>query len=365
VDPISQPNETPIPPAKGQRGKPGLWGRIGGRSLTIAIVFHAILLVIGAIWVFEIRREKEKTVDFMPGDGNAGGSERGIEYKVQQKKQAAIIPTASAKRVFADGAFSTFTLPAPGDTFGEMSKLSSISGGGMSGGLGGSGGGKGFGRGSGNGTGGTGLRHAMMFGLKLDNSEKLAVVMDVSRSMTKYLPIVVKELDKLSSRGPLILYFGCGLTDPPPREKLDSRVHHTSSPTFDRFWQNWQGKASLKMKQPERDQLKYDPNAPMPLAAIHKQMSNRPDTYFIDFNGIRHAQTALMCDELKDADTIYWFADFMDKADAEVMKKVLNKLKSRKQKLYLHATVNGKFFETVRDGLAIPSGGKVMVKDVK
>ena len=94
-------------------------------------------------------------------------------------------------------------------------------------------------------------------------------------------------------------------------------------------------------------------------------MSDRLDTYYIDFNGIYYAQTALLCDQLRDADTIYWFSDFMDKADAEEMKRVLNKLKSRKQKLYLHATVKGKFFEQVKEGVAVPSGGQAIVKDVK
>lgn len=53
------------------------------------------------------------------------------------------------------------------------------------------------------------------------------------------------------------------------------------------------------------------------------------------------------------------------KADTDTMKKVLGKLKSRKQKLYPHATVKGKFLEQVKDNLAIPSGGAVMVKEVK
>ena len=94
-------------------------------------------------------------------------------------------------------------------------------------------------------------------------------------------------------------------------------------------------------------------------------MSNRLDTYFIDFNGIQYAQTALLCKELREADAIYWFADFMDKVDEEVMKDVLRQLKSRKQKLYLHATVAGKSYEIVRDKLCLPSGGTAIVKDLK
>lgn len=347
-----------------QGGRPGVFARIGGGALAFAIVFHLILLVIGAMWVFQVIREPEKTVDFMPGNGQEGGAERGPQYQMQQKKRAQLTPSTNVKRVFAEGALANYSIPEQGDTFGEMSTLSSIGASGMSGGLGGSGGGKGFGRGAGAGTGG-GLKPTMMFGLKLESTEKLAVVMDVSRSMTKYLPVVARELDKLSSRGPLILYFGCGLANPPPKEKFNTKVQLASGPAFKRFWQLWQGKTPLDLKPQEREKLRYDPKAPMPLPAIYEQMSTRLDTYFIDFDGIKYAQHALLCDELSKADTIYWFADFMDKADAEQMKKVLSKLKSRKQKLYMHATVKGKFFEQVKAGVAIPSGGHVTVKDVK
>ena len=171
--------------------------------------------------------------------------------------------------------------------------------------------------------------------------------------------------DKLPSRGPLILYFGCGLATPPSKEKIDDRVRLASGPAFERFWQLWQGQTSLKLPAAQRDKLKYDPKAPMPLPQIYKQMADRLDTYFVDFNGIYYAQTALLCDELSKADTIYWFSDFMDKADEQQMKKVLSKLKSRKQKLYMHATVKGKFFEVIRDTVVLPSGGEVVVKDVK
>ena len=363
---LSQPPPG-IPVAAGEparRPRQGVWARMGGKALTIAVVFHAILLVVAAIWVFQIHHPPEKTVDFLPGNGKAGGSERGPEYKLQQKKQAQITPSSNLRRVFAEGAVSSYAIPDPGDSFGEMSTLTSMGSGGMSGGLGGSGGGKGFGHGTGSGL-GNGLQPMKMFGLVLEDTKKVAVVIDVSRSMTKYLPIVAKELDRLSSRGPLIMYFGCGLDKPPAREKLEDRASPASGPAFDRFWQLWQGKTPLTLTSDQRKKLKYDPNAPMPLPEIHKQMAKRLDTYFIDFNGIRFAQSALLCDEIKDADTIYWFSDFMDKVDEGEMKKVLSKLKSRRQKLYMHATVKGKFFEQVRDNLVLPSGGQVMLKEVK
>jgi hypothetical protein len=307
----------------------------------------------------------ENTVDFMPGNGKAGGSERGAQHKIQQKKRAQITHSTNVKRVFADGAVSNYAIPDQGDSFSQMSSLSSLGGGGASGGLGGSGGGKGFGNGLGDGAGGMRAVGATMFGLQMQDTEKLAVVMDVSRSMTSYLPIVAKELDNLVTRGPLILYYGCGLKTEPKNRSISDKVFLANGKIFDRFWQNWQGKAPLDIKPEEQKKLIYDPEAEMPLAAIHKQMSNRLDTYFIDFNGIRYAQTALLCKEVRDADTIYWFADFQDIVDEDAMKDVLRQLKSRKQKLYMHAVKAGKSYEIIREQLCLPSGGKAIVKDLK
>lgn len=143
--------------------KPSVWEKIGGGSLMFAALFHVILLVIGAFWIFQIIKEPEKKVDFMPPGG--GGGERSAE-SVSVKKRAQITPTTNVKRVFAEGATASYAIPEQGDNFGEMSTLSSLSGGGMSGGLGGSGSGKGFGKGSGSGNGlGFGAGAGKLFGL--------------------------------------------------------------------------------------------------------------------------------------------------------------------------------------------------------
>jgi len=160
-DPLHQ-GEIGIPQPK----KLGFWQKLGGGALSIALIIHIILAIIGGIWVAQRIFEPEKKIDFLPGGGNAGGGERGAQSKVQQKKRAQITPTTNVKRVFAEGAASTFSIPDPGDNFGEMSTLSSLAGGGASGGLGGSGSGGGFGSGHGSGTGlGMGGGAGKLFGL--------------------------------------------------------------------------------------------------------------------------------------------------------------------------------------------------------
>lgn len=122
-----------------------------------------------------------------------------------------------------------------------------------------------------------------------------------------------------------------------------------SGPAFDRYWQIWQGNTPIGLPPEQHRMLKYDPDSPMPLDRIHKQMSTRLDTYFVEYNGIHYTQTALLAKEIRDADTIYWFADFQDKVEEDVMKEVLRKLGSNRQKLYIHSPVSGRFFEQVKD----------------
>jgi len=339
-----------------------LWRAIGGGSLTLSILIHAGLLVLAGFVVFASQRF-DKQVDFLPGGGTQQGAEASAElaHKVQMKRQQKLQKTPPKQRLISTSIDSTLTLPeAPPDVL-EMPDIASLSGGGKlgSGGFGPAGAGGGFGAGVGMGAlSGRSFKPLMMFGKELKDTRKMAVVMDVSRSMTKFLPLVAKELDKVAFGSPLVLYFGCGLMKPPP--KLDDDINPVTSDKFRAFWQAWEGKTSLKIPAAERRSITYDPAKPMPLEAIFDLMSKRQNTWFVEFNGITFASTALMSKEVMEADTIYWFADFMDKVDSEQMKLVLKTLKKRKQKLYIHASREGRSFAQVRDELVIPSGGEVI-----
>jgi Prenyltransferase and squalene oxidase repeat len=154
-----------------QERKSGLWSKIGGGSLSIAALVHLVALVFGAFWIFQIVPALEKKTDFLPS--GSGGGEKGLKHQVQQKKRAQITPTANVKRVFAEGAVATYSIPEQGDSFGEKSVLSPLTGGGMAGGLGVSGNGKGFGKGSGGGSGmGMGGGTGKLFGLVPETMRK-------------------------------------------------------------------------------------------------------------------------------------------------------------------------------------------------
>ncbi|RYD27047.1 MAG: hypothetical protein EOP87_21780, partial [Verrucomicrobiaceae bacterium] len=89
--------------------KNSIWRKLGAGSLSISIIFHALLLVIGVIWVLQVIPPPEKKVDFMPPAG--GGGSPASESKSKQHQVQMIQPDMA--RVAAVGASSNFTLPEP------------------------------------------------------------------------------------------------------------------------------------------------------------------------------------------------------------------------------------------------------------
>jgi len=146
----NQPTYSPIHPTDDSR-KNSFWRKLGGGSLSISIMVHSIILVLGIFWIFQIIPQKEQEVDFMPKGG--GGGQPGAKSETNMKKRATMT-TMNAPRLAAKGANSTFTLPEP-DPASAMSSVGALGSTGLSGGLGGSGsgGGKGDGKGKGFGNG--------------------------------------------------------------------------------------------------------------------------------------------------------------------------------------------------------------------
>ncbi len=343
------------------------WRKVGGGSLTISILIHAGLIALFVVIVTVTVHEPK--VDFLPGGGSKQGAEASSElaHQVQQKKRTALNKMTPMKKVVSQSLNAAINLPdLPIDAIDVPDMAIPMGGMSASSGFGSMGAGGGFGEGHGiGGMKGVAFKPVFMFGRELKDSRKIAVVMDVSRSMTRYLPAVAKELDKIASQSVLVLYFGCGLAEPKQGVKIKGEASKTTGDSFASFWQHWQGKGSLKLTPEERMKLTYDRNRPMPLEDIYKIMNGRRNTYFVDFDGILYAWTALLCKEVVDADTIYWFSDFMDKVDDSKLEEVRLKMKSRKQKLVMHASVRGRNFEKLRDGLALPLGGEVIEAEVK
>ncbi len=95
-------NSPPVPAHR------STWQKLGGSSLSISLIFHGVLVVIGVIWVFQIiPRPEPKAVSFL---GKSGGSSPASEVKVKQSVQMA---QSAMARVAALDAVSPVVLAEP------------------------------------------------------------------------------------------------------------------------------------------------------------------------------------------------------------------------------------------------------------
>ncbi|MGC4013700.1 MAG: hypothetical protein QM755_04165 [Luteolibacter sp.] len=355
------PYPTPAP-----AGRQSFWKKLGGGSLSISIAIHAILLSIGVIWIFQIIPEtKKEDVDFMPKGG--GGGSPGVK-EISNKKQRATMTTANAPRMAAKGVTSSFSLPEP-DSASAMSSLGSLSSGSLSGGLGG--GGSGGGRGDGNGTGfgngsGPGLGGnaagikpfaGVMFGNQV-KARSIGVVLDISGSMTPHLAKVIKELDRVAEGSPLLLHVGCGIGPGRPEGRTYSTTDMEQR-RFERYWRlTHNGKNMTISAGSAREKIDF--NEPIPSEPLFRQLAARGNTYYVEFDGVQYTWSALLAKEFKDVEAVYWFSDFQDKIDEKEAEDVMRRLRAKKQKLYIHASVEGKYFAQARDLMVTPTGGAVI-----
>jgi hypothetical protein len=102
-----------------------LWQRIGGGSLTTAIVFHILLLIIGALFVFHIKLPEAKKPDFLPESG--GGRDNASEVKTSAKRQAR--PSTNVSRIAVDVESLITITREPLTNLGLIEKFSAIDGG--------------------------------------------------------------------------------------------------------------------------------------------------------------------------------------------------------------------------------------------
>ncbi|MFD0894346.1 hypothetical protein KBB96_06775 [Luteolibacter ambystomatis] len=365
VPAVSADSPSPLP-APTPAARQSFWKKLGGGSLSISIVVHAILLSIGVIWIFQVMPEqKPADIDFLPKGG--GGGSPGVK-EISNRKQRATMTPANAPRMAAKGASSGFVLPEP-EPASAMTSLGSLSSRSLSGGLGGSG--SGGGRGDGNGTGfgsgsGAGLGGGaggmkpfagVMFGNPV-KARTIGVVLDVSGSMSSHLPKVIKELDRVAEGSPLVLYVGCGIGP----GRAVTRTYSTmdiEEKRFERFWRLNRNGKYMTLEQGSAKE-KVDFTTPLPNESLFRQLAARGNTSYVDYQGDEFAWTALLAKELRDVEAVYWFADFQDPVDEKEAKDVMYRLKAKRQKLYIHASVEGKYFTQVRDLIVTPTGGAVI-----
>jgi hypothetical protein len=156
--------------------KQSFWQKLGAGSLSLSLGIHALLLVIGVIWVIRVVIPEDKNIRFIPKSG--GGGSPVAQAMAAKQRSPMINPDLS--RTVAVGAISSLTLPEP-DELSKMTSLAGLGSGALSSGLSGPGNGGGTGDGAGPGIGnglfagvrdGTGTKNP--FGLNEANSIGLA-----------------------------------------------------------------------------------------------------------------------------------------------------------------------------------------------
>ena len=137
------------------------WQKLGGSSLSISLIFHGMLVIIGVIWVIQIIPQPEpKVVNFL---GKSGGGSPASEVNVKQRVQMAQPQMSRIVAMDATG----ISLPEP-EQLTEIVSLGGLSSGTLTAGQGDLG--RGGGRGVGNGPGfGSGLAPGMSDGLGTKN----------------------------------------------------------------------------------------------------------------------------------------------------------------------------------------------------
>ncbi len=338
------------------RQKESYLRRIGGGSLTMSLLVHAVLILIAFFLVkFAVDQKKEEVVDFLPG-GGGGGKSNQAKMASHRKSVSMSVPKT---RIVSTSSTAAVTLPdvPMENTNSSLSGFAMPSAGGMGGGEGGlKGSGKGGLMGSGFGTGvgpGHGAGFVSMFGKKLD-SRRLAVVLDVSKSMHPFIPTVVKEANKISGGCPIVMFYGCGLTESKDTSIERKRSEKAAGKDFERFWRVTFGTVADKDK---KDTL--------PTKDVFDVFNDRRDTFYFEKIG-NYAWLALTSKELDNADAIYWFADFKDPVDKGQLEDLAKTMLKRRQKLYVHASGNDpKSLSLVEEIVVKPTGGQVLKIDIK
>ena len=186
-----------------------LWAHLlTSRGLMVSLGVHLILLLIAFVWVISVMKDQRvKQPEFMAtgaGGGADGDRARILEHNLQLKKAKATAKTVS--RITSKNPSAQIALPEL-----PTSKLADTLNTKMSGSAS-----KGFGGGSGGGIGsgkGIGVGNARNFvgkpvmGAKI-NATKVAVFLDASRSMARYLDRVEAEIRKQFPDADVFLYSG-------------------------------------------------------------------------------------------------------------------------------------------------------------
>lgn len=126
---------------------------MGGLSLSVAVIFHVLLLLVGAYWIFQYQQPVEPR-GFLPGKsgGSKGGEETAVKRDQSSMRRSKTVAMGDIRRIAANRE-SSLVLPDANSGIAVIAGIPSFAHGGSigggGGGSGGSGGSGGIGRGPG------------------------------------------------------------------------------------------------------------------------------------------------------------------------------------------------------------------------
>lgn len=192
------------------RQKQGFWARLGGGGLMVSLMIHFFLIVVAVFWVVSTWTDstKREPTQFATGAGGGNDGDRAkiYQHRLQQKNMKSL--AKSTPRLTSKNPNSSISLP----DIPNVSTSSMVSGATMGGSSKGFGGGSGGGIGSGQGIGVGNDKNMIgkfkpVMGAKIQ-ATKIAVFMDSSQSMSRYLDRVEAEIRKQFPDADVFSYGG-------------------------------------------------------------------------------------------------------------------------------------------------------------
>lgn len=177
---------------------------------------------------------------------------------------------------------------------------------------------------------------ANLFGMEI-TSENLGVVLDVSGSAHATLDKAIAEIDKNFPTAYMVLVVGCGMSDGtgaiqggggkvPGEPRVVPYTRRGSNDQYD----------SLKRSAP-RQLEDFFRKIGKDRADDLRRYFKRRDNLFLLYGGDIHAANFAFDFVLdKNVDTIYWFADFADKIDKDVVENLTKRLRRNRVQVIAH-----------------------------
>jgi len=175
-----------------------------------------------------------------------------------------------------------------------------------------------------------------LFGAKI-SSNKLGVVLDVSGSAHAHLQKAIDEIDRNFPRAYIVLVVGCGMSDGTEVERIAAKSNLVPGKPrivpYNRRGENEKYDSIVRSVAGQLAKLGVGQEKGKELERNFKRRDNLYMLYGADILGANFAFDFLL---QQNADTIYWFADFADRIDDEVLEKLGANLRRQRVKVVAH-----------------------------